>query len=188
MSNAIAHIVTTRNRQRLNPYLDDFLFCNNGRKKCNSDLQGFLMVSEEINFPVSSDKTVYVTQLIDFLGMLIDTVRRVLLINLDKRDKAITQIGRFPRAKKVKMHDLQRLTGLLNFLCRTVVPGRAFTRKFYHAMVGLKQHHHIRVGRELRKDLLVWKSFLADNQVSIARPFLDFSCTLKADTCAEVLH
>lgn len=78
------------------------------------------------------------------------------------------------------MHDLQRLTDLLNFLCRAVVPGRAFTRRMYQFMSGL-QHHHLRVNKEIRKDLEVWKYFLLDGSVSVAKPFLDFSSSIQAD-------
>lgn len=181
VSNAIAHIVMVRNQKRLNPYLDDFLFCNSSVQSCNSNLQGFLQVCSMISFPVSSDKTVYATQLIEFLGMLLDAVRRLLLIPVEKRDRALTQIDRILGAKKILMHDLQRLTGLLNFLCRAIVPGRAFTRRFYFYMRGLKQHHHLRVNTQIRKDLKVWKAFLTEPIVSIARPFMDFNQTLQAD-------
>lgn len=116
-----------RNRKKLNPYLHDFLFCNSTIARCNSNLETFPSICVRINFPVSEDKTVYATQPIEFLGMLLDALRRILLIPVDKRDKALIQIDRILRAKKIKMHDLQRLTGLLNFLCRAVVPGRAFT-------------------------------------------------------------
>ena len=38
----------------------------------------------------------------------------------------------------------------------------------------MKQHHHVRVDRELKLDCLVWLEFLHQPQV-ICRPFVDFS-------------
>lgn len=71
------------------------------------------------------------------------------------------------------MYKLQCLTGLLNFLSQAVVPGRTFTRRFYDKMIGIQQHHHLRVDRELREDLMIWKDFLKLN-LSLCRPYLDF--------------
>lgn len=180
VSNAIAHVVKVRNRKGLNPYLDDFLFCNSSRTLCNGNLETFLGVCLEIGFPVSEEKTIWATQLIPFLGMLLDAVRRRILIPQEKINKAMTQIDRILRAKKIQMLDLQRLVGLLNFLCRAIVPGRAFTRRLYFPMRGLKQHHHLRVSRNIRQDLEVWRQLLLDG-TSVSRPFMDFSKTLKAE-------
>lgn len=133
-----------------------------------------------IHFPISDEKTVYATTLIVFLGLLINSVTRTLCILVDKRDAALGQIDMILWSKKIKMHKLEALTGLLNFLCRAIVPGRTFTRCFYDRIAGVKQHHHIRVDHALKEDLLVWKNFLK-NSNSLCRPFMDFSEILKAD-------
>lgn len=83
-------------------------------------------------------------------------------------------------AKKVTVRKLQQLTGLLNFIGRAVVPGRAFTRRLYAKMgTLLKPHHHVRVDSEMRCDLQVWRQFLRlDN--AVVRPFIDLAQTLEA--------
>ena len=61
--------------------------------------------------------------------------------------------------KKVKLVTLQRVCGVLNFLCRCIVPGRAFTRRLYaytsnlYSDKKLKTHHHVWVNAEMRSDL-----------------------------------
>lgn len=47
-------------------------------------------------------------------------------------------------------------------------------------MIGLKQHHHLKVDEELREDLTIWKEFLKLKE-SLCRPFIDFSITLLAE-------
>ena len=128
----------------------------------------------EIGFPVSIDKTVWATNRMTFLGLLIDTIRRIVLIPIDKIDKAKVRISDVLNKKRITLLQLQRLCGLLNFLCKCVVAGRAFTRRLYCAGVGVtNQSHHLNVTRELKLDLRVWLCFLNQPDV-FCRPFIDF--------------
>ena len=87
--------------------------------------------------------------------------------------------------KKATIGELQEFTGYLNFLCKAIYPGRAFTRRMYSKIpwtsakgVPLKQHYHASLDAEFRKDCLVWLTFL-EKQVTntICRPFVDFTVT-----------
>ena len=84
--------------------------------------------------------------------------------------------------KKVKIHQIQKLTGFLNFLCRAIVLGRAFTRRMYAYTAGnvLKPHHHVKMTAETRADLAMWLLFLNDPSI-YCRPFLDYG-VLQAET------
>ena len=83
--------------------------------------------------------------------------------------------------KKATVKELQSLAGLLNFLNRAIVPGRAFTRRMYAKCSSsnnglqtvLKLHHHIRLDREFKEDCRVWCKFLEQNHTVTCRPFLD---------------
>lgn len=44
--------------------------------------------------------------------------------------------------KKITLHDLQWLIGLLNFACLVVVPGRTFLRRLIDLTCGLSKPHH----------------------------------------------
>ena len=83
------------------------------------------------------------------------------------------------------MLEFQKLYGILNFLCRCIVPGRAFLRRLYiKVSVGgkaLKPYHHIRITEENRLDLLVWREILAKPD-SYYRPFME-----TMSVCAEEL-
>ena len=82
------------------------------------------------------------------------------------------------KSKKTTIRELQELCGFLNFLCRAVVPGRAFTRRLYaytkSTASTMKAHHHVRINYEMRMDLEMWNTFLHHHSI-LARPFLDFS-------------
>ena len=53
---------------------------------------------------------------------------------------------------KMTVHELQKITGFLNFLGRAITPGRAFTRHLYGYVRGkvFKPHHHIRLTQEMK--------------------------------------
>ena len=80
---------------------------------------------------------------------------------LDKIDKCLSLIANFLTRKKVILKEIQSLTGMLNFACSVVVPGRAFLRRLIDLTVG--EHslcHYIRINKEAKADLRLWQSFL----------------------------
>lgn len=181
-SDALAHVYRFRSQNDICNYLDDFFFAAIRRELGNQLLRVFLEICQEINFPVAMDKTVWAIQLLVFLGILLDAINRTLSIPEDKRQKALGMLDRVVESKKVTVMQLQQLTGLLNFICRAVVPGRAFTRRLYAAFSGkkLKQHHHVRVNQEMRLDCKVWLDFLKLD-LAVCRPFMDLAHKVYAD-------
>lgn len=132
--------------------------------------------------PISHEKTHEPTTVLTFLGIELDTKKRILRIPQEKRFKALTQLDHIISSKKVTVLEIQQLTGLLNFLGRAIFPGRAFTRRMYskHSDTKLKQHYHVYVDREFRLDCQTWMKFLTMND-AVNRPFVDFSLEVTAD-------
>ena len=174
ISDAIAWIVSVRCRKSNVNYLDDYLFAAALKAICDSQIRLFLQVCEDINFPVAMEKTYWGTTVLTFLGMLLDTERQLICIPVDKLVKACNWVEYFlsKKNRKVTVLDFQKLCGILNFLCRCIVPGRAFLRRLYIPNGNLKPHHHIKITEENRMDLLVWKEFLS-NPDCFYRPFMD---------------
>ena len=175
-SNSIAYLVTYRTHRPLVNYLDDFFFVALYKALCDGQVQVFLEICNNICFPVSLEKTFWGVQLLTFLGLLIDTINQRIGIPLDKLAKAKEMI-RFvldKRNKKITLHYLQQLTGFLNFLCKCIVPGRAFLRRLYSlgSNENLLPHHHIRITAECRMDMDIWMKFLEEPLV-FSRPFMD---------------
>ena len=109
-----------------------------------------------------------------FLGFLLDTLRQVVCIPLEKISKGKNMIQYILSKKKITLHELQRVCGYLNFLCKCIVPGHAFTQRLYsNISLKLKQHHHLRVSNEMRLDLSLRYQFLS-HLSAFARPFMDF--------------
>ena len=181
-SDCVAHIfkVKSGNKSTVN-YLDDYFFASLLKTWCDNQIRCFLEICEEIAFPVSMEKTYWSMTHLVFLGLLIDTVLKLVCLPVDKIQKAKLMILEFlgKHNSKVTVHQLQKLCGTLNFLCKAIVPGRAFTRRLYALTttktgVVLKQHHHIKLTRESKNDLEMWMRFL-EHPAAMCRPFMDFS-------------
>ena len=79
----------------------------------------------------------------------------------EKLVKCRELISDFLRRRKVTLREIQSLTGLLNFACAVVVPGRAFLRRLIDLTIGVrKPQFSIRLSTAVKDDLLVWQEFL----------------------------
>ena len=91
----------------------------------------FMIVCELINFPVLLEKSEWPTQVLIFLGIILNGKRFTIMVPEDKRLKALQTLERTCGRKKMKVKEIQQITGILNFLTKAIVPGRVFTRRMY---------------------------------------------------------
>ena len=184
--------------QALTNYLDDFLFTALCKALCDEQLNVFLDLCNMIGVLVSSEKTEWSSDIIVFLGILLDGRRKILAIPEEKRLKALQLLSTIGNKRKATVRELQGLASLLNFLNRAIIPGRAFTRRMYAKFSGfistkatvmrtnesiriLKQHHHMSLDAEFRSDCEMWKQFLSGCAHGVHRPFIDLSEVLDAE-------
>ena len=75
---------------------------------------------------------------------------------MEKITNCLSIISNFLQRKKVTLKEIQSLTGLLNFACTVVVPGRAFLRRLIDFTEGVRSPYHvIRMTRKVKADLAV---------------------------------
>ena len=119
-SDTIAWIVKFRTGQNLVNYLDDYFFVALLTLFCNGQIQEFLDVCKQVNFPVSLKKTFWASSKLTFLGMLLDAENQVVAIPVDKIEKGRRLIDTMFSSKhnKTTLQQLQSLCGFLNFLCK----------------------------------------------------------------------
>ena len=142
----ISHIMEFKMKRENINYSDDFFFTALRKLICDNQVKCVMDICNAINFPVSKEKTFWGSTQITFLGLLIDTVRQMVFTPIEKVHKAKELIEHLLHKKnnKTKLKSLQKLTGFLNFLGKSIVPGRTFTRRLYAYTKGvLKPHHHI---------------------------------------------
>ena len=147
-SNALAFLTSKRLAslvidRGISNYLDGFLNITLSKEACNLMLQKFHELCSELQVPLAKEKTVWASMLVVFLGILLDGDRKLLALPLEKIDKAIYQLKMLLTKKKITVQDVQSLVGLLNFMGRAVVPGRAFTRRMYAKITSIYRHTYI---------------------------------------------
>ena len=120
-SNCVAHLVSKRTGRKVINYLDDYLFAALLKAICDGQVHIFLDICSQIGFPVNLDKTFWGTTQLVFLGLLIDTIRQVVMIPIEKIEtgKRLLEIVLNNKSKKLTLLQLQKICGFLNFLCGT---------------------------------------------------------------------
>ena len=169
--------------------MDDFLFIALLQAICDQMIKAFMKLCQEINIPIAVEKTEWASMLIVFLGILMDGDHRTLSISVEKQEKALRLLNDITSKKKMKIKQMQVLTGYLNFLTKVIFAGRTFTRRMYakyaklkDARVGnkLKPHYHVRIDSEFHLDCEVWRVFLENyRNLAVCHPMVDLSKTVK---------
>ena len=75
---------------------------------------------------MAPEKTFGPFTILTFAGVELDTIRCESRLPEDKLLKCQQLIDEFIKKKKATLRELQSLTGVLNFACSVVVPGRCF--------------------------------------------------------------
>ena len=143
--------------------LDDFLIVAPDRQLCQAQLDLFIDLCSYVGIPIATEKTFGPLTTLSFAGIELDSVLMEARLPPDKLNKCSALLSDFLHRKKATLREVQSLTGLLNFACSVIVPGRAFLRRLIDLTVGIQSPHHlIRLSKDVKEDLKVWQSFLSN--------------------------
>ena len=148
--------------------LDDFLLIEPPASKpplnsyCKSSLESMLSTFKTIGIPIADGKTQGPSQVLEFMGILLDTTKMQSRLPLDKTKKILASFEQFERKKSCTLHDLQSLIGTLNFACKVVPPGRPFLQRMIALTCNVSKQHHIKLNTGFFHDLSMWKQFISN--------------------------
>ena len=143
--------------------LDDFLFIAKTKDRCEADLGKFISLCHHLGVPLAPEKTVGPDTVLQFAGITLDSMGREARLPDEKLQKCRMLLHNFYKRRTVTLKELQSSIGLLNFTCQVIVPSRAFLRRLIDLTMGIRQpHHHIRLCKGSKQDLLLWMRFLDD--------------------------
>ena len=142
--------------------LDDFFIAEQSRMQCLTSFSTLLRLFMSVGAPVVASKTLGPSQVLEFMGIELDTVRMEARLPEDKLQRTRDLLNSFTQRRSVRLVELQSLIGTLQFACKVVVPGRTFLQRMINLTRGVpSRFHHIRLNKEFFKDLTMWKAFLA---------------------------
>ena len=148
--------------QRVIHILDDFFIAERNKLDCLTSFSTLLKVFMSLMAPVVASKTIGPSREIEFMGIILDSVRMEARLPQDKLIRINQLLNSFKNRRSARLVELQSLIGTLQFACKVVVPGRTFLQRAINLTRGVpSRFHHIRLNKEFLKDLAMWKIFLS---------------------------
>ena len=151
-------------------YLDDFYTCGSaGTFECETNMKVMLDSCFNAGLEVNPKKVVGPDTCLEFLGIIIDSVKQELRMSdkrmLDVRTELQSWLGKKSGTKR----DLLSLIGKLVFLSRIIRPGRVFTRRLIDAAKRVPcLHFKTRLSHEAQEDIKWWLASMTSwNQKSV---------------------
>ena len=141
-------------------YLDNFLTVHKLNQTCGYIMGTFKQVCHEIGMPISPEKLVGPVQVIEFLGLTIDSVLMVVRVTDDKLQDISSILTTMIKKCKAAGYELESQAGTLNFISRIIPAGRSFIQRIYQVQIGIKKKLHIDL-----KAVVTWAPMLMDNVV-----------------------
>ena len=140
--------------------LDDFFIMSADYATCELHLRLLLQICADIGIPIAPDKTTTPSTNTTFLGVELDTAKRIAKLPPDKLTQYSSDIRDVLAHNKIRKRDLESLIGKLNFAA-SVVPARPFLRRLIDLLTTVeKPYYFIRITDSVRQDLLTWQKFL----------------------------
>ena len=142
--------------------LDDFFIAELSRFQCLSSFSKLLRFLMSVKAPVVPSKTLGPSQVLEFMGIELDSTRMEARLPEGKLRQAQNLLNSFAKHRSVRLVELQPIIGTLQFACKAVVPGRTFLQRMINLTKGVpSRFHHIQLNRGFFMDLSMWKAFLA---------------------------
>ena len=102
--------------------LDHFFIAESSRLACLTSFSTPLLVFMSLRAPVVVSKTISPSQEIEFMGIILDSIRMEARLPQDKLSKIYDLLTSFKKCRSVCLVELQSLIGTLQFACKVVDP------------------------------------------------------------------
>ena len=147
--------------------LDDFLIIEPPSSSppydniCWQSLTAMLLTFRNISISIAASKTQGPVKVIEFMGIILDSVRMEARLPANKIERLRAAFDLFQNKRALK--ELQSIIGTLNFACKFIPPGRPFLQRMIELTRNIsKPHHDIKLNAGFFKDLEMWKQFIVN--------------------------
>lgn len=138
-------------------YLDDFWACAVSYEDAMHALNTIISICREAGFEIQDSKTVYPTYILEFLGIVIDSISRTLSISEDRLSVILEELHEWLHRKYATKRELLSLIGRLMFCSKVITDGKVFIRRLIHLSKRAKRlHHKIRLTPQAMADIAWW--------------------------------
>ena len=173
VASALQWIITNETGcEWISHFLDDFPLLENSFDALQNLMTEFKRLMADIGMPVAISKSLGPTQVLQYLGLILNFKLQRIEIPEDKRIKCMNLVSKlievYERRAKTTVKQIQKVAGSLNFLCQALPAGRPFLCSLYRATRTAKGDkrrggNHRRLNFETYEDLKMFKTFLKEN-------------------------
>lgn len=143
-------------------YLDDFLFISDSEAAAHRDLATARAVFSRFGLAVNPQKTESPTTRVEFLGIIIDSLKETLECSTSRLQETCSILRRLSVAKSLRFKEIQSVLGKFNFVSQVMKYARPFFRKLTDCLTGngrIRQRK-VRVSKTVRDDAKYWLSHI----------------------------
>jgi hypothetical protein len=169
-------------------FLDDFWGYHETREGAGEHLNLFLSLLDSLGVKVKWSKVCTPTQVIIYLGIVIDTVNMVLSLDAAKVKKVWRVIEEFCESKSPSVTCARSLAGLLNHVCIVVPACKPWMRALLDLLKGTpKKRDRVLVSDSMRSDFKYIKGVLLElyNARPLANAIGRTSAKMETDACTS---
>jgi hypothetical protein len=167
---ALELIMIHRGVTDVDHYLDDYITAGpGGSGVCQHNLSLMLQTFEDTDFPVNPDKTVLPTPIIEFLGIILDTIKMELRVSEERVTNIVAELCQWIGRRSCTKRQLLSIIGKLIFISKVIRAGRTFVRRMIELSKRVKYlHYRVKLNEEFREDVRWWLCYLKSwNKVSM---------------------
>lgn len=138
-------------------YLDDFWACALTYEDAMLTLNVIIDTCKQAGFEIQDSKTCFPSHLLEFLGIIINSVNRTLSISEERVQDILSELKHWSYKRTVTKRELLSLIGKLMFCSKVVQYGKLFVRRLIHLSKKAKKlHHKIRITPQAHADIAWW--------------------------------
>ncbi len=145
-------------------YLDDTFTCNATRESCQASIDKFNETAKLAGFTVQEDKCTKANQVMEFLGVVINTVEGTLSISQERMTEIVNLLQTWQSKRSCTKRQLLALIGKLSFAARVIRSGRTFLRRLIDLSKKARHlHHRLKLNVSAKLDIKWWLTCIASH-------------------------
>lgn len=161
LSEFIANTMVRYHDMRKVNYLDDFLVTDVSFESCQDAQSKVIKFLRFLGLHISWNKVSPPSQVTNYLGVTIDSVKMELRLPPDKIEKMTAALDSLGGKKSATKKQIEKLAGILSHCATVVRGGRTFCRRIYDAckIAASNKSKCVRLSTTVRDDISWWKNF-----------------------------
>ena len=138
-------------------YLDDLLTISSSKQDCKQSLDVITDTATRCGFTIKASKTVGPSRVIEFLGIVIDTINQTVQMSPERLVEIRTELLKWKNRPKSSKRELLSIIGKLQFCSQVIYPGHMFVKRLIECSKKVASlHYKVYLDTQAQRDLNWW--------------------------------